>query len=339
MNNRIPGLESGLQGEKKKSSGAAKAIKWIALSVIILLAAAMVTASVLYTRFVSVEEGVWIIDLTDLEGMEQEDVDRLRERFPDAVVRRSVDLGGMQVDNDITSLTLNDSQGVSADRLIEAAEELTAVRALNLTGLSVSYEQYERLREVYPEAEIKWTVPVTAFGGLATNTVMVRPESLAALREVVAAVDYLPLLTDISMTDAQLADSELAEVKVLAEQLAAKGIEVTWGIRVAGENYPHNTTEVRFTGACDAAALAELSRLPYLESLTLDNITTGDLSPVTSITTLESLTVCNMNIDDVMVLAGMDWLGAFYVKNTNVTQAQLNRLQDELPECIIMMLE
>lgn len=336
MNNRIPGIESKLQ-EKPQSKGV-KIAKWIALCLVLALAAATVAASVLYTRYVSVEEGVWLIDLTGTDAGNEE-AERLKELFPEAQIRLSVDIGGTSVDNDITRLVATKGQDISIDRLIEEAGWLTRLGMIDLTGVEVSFEQYDRLREAYPEAEIKWIVPVAAFGGLSPNTSAVRPADMGALREVVAALAYLPEMKSISMADAQLSEADLAEVKVIAGQLSGRGIELAWGIRAAGQNFEHTTTEVRLSGNYGAADLAELSRLPALESLTLDSIQTGDLSPLTSITTLESLTVCNMRVDDIMVLAGMDWLGAFYVKNTNVSWEELYELQRELPECIVMILE
>ncbi len=338
MNNRIPGIEEKLKEKEKPQSKGVRIIKWVTLCLVLTLAAAAVAASVLYTRYVSVEEGVWLIDLTGTDAGDQE-AERLRKLFPDAEIRLSVDIGGTSVDSNITRLIATEGKKISVDRLIEEAGRLTRLSLIDLSSVDVSFEQYNRLREAYPEAEIKWIVPVQAFGGLAPNTSAVRPADMAALREVTAALAYLPELESISMADVQLSDADLAEVKIIANQLSGQGIELAWGIRAAGQNFDHTTTEVRLSGNYSAADLAELSRLPELESLTLDNIQTGDLSPLTGITTLESLTVCNMRVDDVMVLADMDWLGAFYVKNTNVSWGDLYELQRELPECIIMILE
>ncbi len=340
MNNRIPGLNNEAVTEKEEAgSRTAKIIKWSVLALVILLASSMVAVSVLYTRFVSVEDGQWIIDLSEVENVDRREIERIEQRFPDAVVLSKVDLGGMKVDNTIDRLTITDSQGVAAERLVEAAEELPCLKLLNLTGLSVSTEQYEQLREAYPDAQIQWVVPVLKPEGLSTDTARLELSSMSELHEIMAVLHYLPKLSYISIVGVPLNDAEHIEVKQLSEQLSARNILLEWGITVAGQSYDRNTSDIRFAGNYDAGDLAELCRLPCLASLTLDGIQTGDLSPLTSITTLESITICNMNVDDIMVLAQMDWLGAVYVKNTNVGWTQLNRLQDELPECIMMVLE
>lgn len=337
MNNMIPESDALFLEEEQPGLGRRIAkilFRTVILTVVIVLAAVMVMACVLYTKYVSSEDGEWVIDMTG-EEVASEDIRWLSERLPDARIIYSVDLGGMQVENDVTALTLSDQQDVSVDRLIEAAAELPGIVSLNLTALSITPEQHDRLCAVYPEAEILWLVPVNG-QRLGPETAELALSSMAELRGVLEIRAYLPKLRRIDMTGAVLTPGEQQE---LMECIAAHGdIDIPWSVTVAGKNYPWDTTSVRLTGV-HITDLSELYRLPLLNELTLDGIGTGDLSPIVSISTLESLTVCNMNVDDVMVLTDMYWLGAFYVKNTNVTQAQLNRLQDELPQCIMMKFE
>jgi len=338
MNNPATSAPVTIEPEKK-TSAAVMLLKGVVLLLVIGLAAAAVTACLLYTKYVSVEDGTWIIDLTGTKDVAQSDVEWLEERFPNADVRYMVELGGLRVENTVTDLTLTDAQEVAPDRLVEAASQLPGIVRLNLTGLSVSVEQYEAIRAAYPEAEVNWIVPVALGGGLTADAIVVRPADVAQLRELATVLDYLPNLEQIDMTHAELTDAELAELEGMALQLEPQGIRLTWLITAAGQRYARDTTEVTLSGAYDASDLAELQRLPCLASVTLDGIQTSDLSPLVSITTLESITIRNMDVDDITVLGQMKWLGSVFVKNTNVTWAQLNRLQEQLPECIIMKFE
>lgn len=314
-----------------------KILKGVILTVVIVLAAAMVAACILYTRYVSVENGRWVIELMYEEDGQQK-AQWITEHFPDLGVRYSVDLGGIEVDSDEAVLTLTDEQGATAQRLIEAADQLPRVRWLNLTGLSVTTGQYEQLRAAYPEAEIRWMVPVNGLSVTPDITEM-QVGSMEELNGLCAVLDYLPAFRHVDLAGVQLTDSQLDEVSALAAQLDGRGIKLTWEIMVAGKFYEHTTTEVAFVGDYDADDLAELHRLPNLTSLILDNISTTDLTPVTTLTTLESLTVRNMHVDDVMVLADMYWLGSFFAVDTTIPQWQLDALQKHLPECIIMTIQ
>lgn len=337
MDNKLPELEAELLVQKrtleKEQSVGVKIIKWAALGLLIVIAAAAVTVSVLYNRFVFGENGRWIVDLTGRESVEQGELDWLARNFPDAEVRYDVDLGGLRVENTVTSLVLTDLQGVTAEDLLAESDRLPGLKTLNLTGLSVSIEQYERLRLAWPEAAISWTVPVA--GGLSPDTVEMNLDDMNTLREIAAAKKYLPKLARIYMNGAALSDSEIRE---LAAQSDSYGFEVIWNVTVAGQQLPYDTTSLTLTGS-HITDLTELYRLPLLAELTLDGIGTGDLSPLVSITTLEGITVRNMQVDGIGMLGQMDWLGAFYAKNTNITYAQLYELQRQLPECIVMMIE
>ena len=338
--NNIPEYNSPLTSKDTQSAASRtgiKAAKGIVLAVVIVLAAAAVTACVLFTRLVSVENGRWLVDLT-YEDNAREKAEWVGRHFPDLDVRYPVSLGGMDVASDSAVLTLTDGQGVTAGKLIEAAGELTGVRFLNLTGLTLTTGEYLQLCAAYPEAEIRWMVPVNGIT-IAPETAEVQLGSLEELRELCAVAEYLPQLKHIDLVGAELNDSQLAEVSATAQQLAGQGIELTWEIMIAGRFYAHTTSEVAFVGDYDADDLAQLHRLPNLTSLVLDGLSITDLSPVTALTTLESLTVRNMSVDDVMVLADMHWLGSFYAVNTTIPQWQLDALQQRLPECIIMTIQ
>lgn len=325
-------LQSMIENENRKSPPAVKLLKGAVLAVVIALAALAVYASVMYAKYVSVEDGVRVIDLTG-ESVSSGDVVRLRERFPDSRILYDVDLGGVRVRNDVTSLTLTDSQQVSADTLIAAAEQLPAVTALNLSGLTVSIEQYEALRQAYPRAQVQWTVPVA--GGLAPDVIALQIKDMDTLRQVLAAKDYLPRLAQLDMSGVQLSAADAAEV---AAAESSYGLEIIWSVFVAGRALPYNTTSLTLSGG-EITDLTELYRLPMLAEVTLDGVGVSDLSPLSSITTLESITLRNMSVDSIEPLGNMYWLGSFFVKNTNVSYAQLNALQRRLPECIIMMIE
>lgn len=333
MEQKFPLPETESTAPEKKTSVGVKILKWSLLAVVILLAAAAVSASVQYNRYVSTTQKGTVIDLTGRSEISQGSMDRLRKLFPDALIRYNVDLGGLQVACDETSLTLTDAEGVTAQMLIDAAEELPRISSLNLTGLDVSFDEYEQLRQSFPNAKIQWTVPV--LGGLSPDVTVLSVNDMTSLRELAAAKKWLPLLTRVDMTGAVLTTDELRELSVDAPFY---GFDVDWSITVYGQNYDYNATSVTLSGA-HITELSELKRLPTLAELTLDGVSVSDLSPLTSFTTLESITLKNMSVDDISVLGDMYWLGGFYVKNTNVSRDQLNALQRRLPECIIMMIE
>lgn len=333
MEQKLPGLDMENAAQEKKTPVSITVLKWGVLALVILLAAAAVSLSVMYSRYVSTSEKGTVIDLTGGEEISRSQMDWLRKTFPDALIRYNIDLDGMQVACDETSLTLTDADGVSVQRLIEASEQLPRMSALDLTGLSVSFEEYAQLGESYPDAQIKWTVPV--LGGLSPDVTVMSVNDMASLRELAAAKKWLPSLTRVDMTGAMLTTEELRELSVDAPFY---GFDVDWKITVYGQNYDFDTTSITLTGA-HITDLSELYRLPMLADLTLDGVSVTDLSPLTAITTLESITLKNMEVDGIGVLGSMYWLGSFFVKNTNVSNGQLSDLQRRLPECIIMMIE
>jgi len=204
--------------------------------------------------------------------------------------------------------------------------------SLNLVELSVSGEEYEQLRQSFPYAEIRWTVPVV--GGVSPDVTELSVSDMASLREVAAAKKWLPRLKLVDLTGAVLTDDELRELSVDAPFY---GFDVDWKITVYGQNYDYDTTSVTLGGA-HITDLSELYRLPALAELTLDGVSVTDLSPLIAIPTLESITLKNMEVDGIGVLGNMYWLGSFFVDNTNVSRGELNELQRSLPECIIMEL-
>lgn len=330
MEQKLPGLEQEIQQQEKKTPVGITVLKWSVLAIIILLAAAAVSASVQYSRYVTTTQKGTVVDLTKTDEVSPETMEWLRKAFPDALIRYNVDLDGLLVACDETSLILSDEQGVSAQCLIEAAEELPRMSSLDLSGMSLTIEEYQQLRESYPDAQIKWTVPV--LGGLSPDVTVMSVRDMASLRELVAAKEWLPALTRVDMTGTPLTTEELRELRAEAPFY---GFDVDWNITVYGQIYDYDTTSVTLSGA-HITDLTELYRLSGLSELTLDGVSVSDLSPLLSITTLESITLKNMEVDGIGVLGNMYWLGSFFVKNTNVSQDQLNDLQRSLPECIIM---
>ncbi|MBE6758930.1 MAG: hypothetical protein E7554_02430 [Ruminococcaceae bacterium] len=332
MENKVPVTEKEISVQNEKKGTAGKIIRWVVLGIVVLLAAAAVSASVQYARYVTTTEKGTVVDLTGVEEISESKMDLVRKLFPDALILYNVDLGGLSIPCNQTDLTITDAQGVSAQRLIEAASELPWVSSLNLTGLSVSCEEYEQLRQAYPYAKIQWTVPV--LGGLSPDVTVLSANDMASVRELAAAKKWLPALTRVDLTGAVLTDDELRELSVDAPFY---GFDVDWSITIYGQQFDYDTTSVRLSGA-HITDLSQLSRLPALSELTLDGVSVTDLSPLTSFTMLESITLKNMEVDGIGVLGNMYWLGSFFVDNTNVSRGELNELQRSLPECIIMEL-
>ncbi len=334
--NDTKGLPKELQDmiieDNKKSHPAVRLLKGAMLLLVIALAAYAVWLSVMYSRYVSVEDGVRVIDLTGTQ-VSSGDILRLQERFPDSRVLYNVELGGIRVRCDAESLTLTDTHGVSAPRLIEAAQQLPAVTALDLTGMTLSAGEYEAVREAYPRAKVQWTIP--AAGGLSSDVIALQVKDMDTLRQVLAHMKYLPALRQLDMVGVSLSPADAAEIHTAEEQY---GVKIIWSVTVAGKAMPYNTTSITLSGA-GITDLSELQQLPMLAEVTLDGVGVTDLTPLAAISTLESITLKNMKVDGIAVLGTMPRLGSFFVKNTNVTYAQLNDLQRRLPECIIMMIE
>ncbi len=333
MEQKFSGLEKEIPAPEKKPGIAAKILKWGALALVVALAAAAVITSVEYSRHVTTTQKGTVIDLTDKGELSRSEMDWLRKAFPDALIRYNVAIGDLIIACDETALTLTDGQGVSVQQLADAAEKLPWMSSLDLTGMSMSFEDYEQIRQSYPDARVQWTVPV--LGGLSPDVTVLSVSDMASVRELAAAKKWLPALTRVDMTGTPLTNDELRELSVDAPFY---GFDVDWTITVYGQICDYDTTSITLSGG-HITDLSELHRLPSLSELTLDGVSVTDLSPLTSITTLQSITLKNMEVDGIGVLGNMYWLGSFFVKNTNVSWDQLNALQSSLPECIVMMIE
>lgn len=306
--------------------------KTVFLIVVLIITAAAVGLCIFKARFCAAsEDGGQLLDLRGC-NVSDERFAELTGRYPDVELLCEVQLGKQTVRSDITMLTLTDEDEADCEQLIAAAPRFIKLSSIDLSGMTLSAEQYEAVCAAYPHIHVKWLIP--AAGGLESSVKTLTINDMEMFRQVIALKSYLPALESIDMTGFVAGDAESRE---LLDCMATYGLDIKWSVSVCGQHLPRDATSVTLTGEA-VTDLSELSRLPKLDDLTLDGIGTGDLSPLASMDTLLGLVVRDTQIQDVTVLSGMTQLQSCLFDNAGVTRQQLNELQRALPDCIIMNL-
>lgn len=142
-------------------------------------------------------------DTVNMRGRElsEEELLVLREKFPDADILWDVTIGGKTFDGESKSI-------VTADFTAEDIPTFVRLKSLQRADVSAcsNLSAIYALREAMPETEFFWTVPL-AGGSFNGESESITVQSASA-KEISAALDRLPNLTELTVTDCSLSLEE-----------------------------------------------------------------------------------------------------------------------------------
>lgn len=162
-----------------------------------------------------------------------------------------VEVEGVYIPCDTAELTLSGGELPSREALLR----LTQLETLDVRTVPVTIEQYEQLRQDFPNCTILWQVP---FQGtrISPDTTELTISSLSM--DDLKAISHL---TKLQKIDAGGCRDYEAITALLAQQ---PDLDIHYSIHIEGQEYAPNTTHLTLENA-DGEALSEV--LPYLHQL------------------------------------------------------------------------
>lgn len=212
-----------------------------------------------------------------------------------------VEIEGANILCDVSELTLSGSELPS----MESLHRLTQLKTLDIRSVPVTLEQYDQLRQEFPQLEIFWLVP---FQGsyLSQDTKVITVETLSS--EDLNALVHLSKLETIHAEGCR-------DYAILTELMAQRpDLEITYTVTVGGHEYPNDTTSLTVQDA-DVSELSDaLSYLLQIEKVTFtgavpDNETIYQMKcQYPNIEFCWDLTVCGVTVtstDSILIFSGI----------------------------------
>lgn len=148
---------------------------------------------------------------------------------------------------------------------------------IDLRGKDISIEQYQVAASAYPQLHIYWDIPI---GGKRYDC---SAESIAVGNFSVEEVPNFALFDDLKAVDGSDASCYDA---LAALREAMPGVRVSWVVRIGGEEFPDEATEIVVNGSATCALLSDL--LPYLPALERVDLRNAALEPENAAELLEA---------------------------------------------------
>lgn len=165
--------------------------------------------------------------------------------------RTYVEIEGINIPCDTTELVLSGSELPSRETL----QRLTQLETLDIRNVPVTLEQYDRLRQDFPDWEILWRIPFQD-SYLSQDTEVLTVAALSA-----ADLNVLPYLSKLEKIHAE----GCRDYVVLTDLMAQRpDLEIIYTVTIGGCEYSNDTTSLTVQDA-DVAQLSEA--LPYLFQL------------------------------------------------------------------------
>lgn len=193
-----------------------------------------------------------------------EEYSLLRETLPGADIRWSIPVGGERYPSDSQSITLEYLDAEDLDNFAYFVD----LRQVDARACR-NYEAIMALREVLPDAEITWQVPLSGTEYLADAEEILVDDPALTVAELEEALRYLPAVRSV---DAQ-SNGWTSEEK--AALLAAwPEISFRWPVTICGTEYNGDETRIDLSGrklsATDVEELVQfIPSIPTLETLEL----------------------------------------------------------------------
>lgn len=147
---------------------------------------------------------------------------------------------------------------------------------IDLRGKTISVEQYQTAAAEYPELHIYWDIPI---GGERYDC---SAESIAVGDFSVDEIGNFAFFDDLKSVDGSAASCYGA---LAALREAMPGVNVSWAVRIGGDEFPDDATEIIIDVSTSYAQLSDL--LPYLPVLERVDLRSAELEPENAVELLE----------------------------------------------------
>ena len=293
------------------------------------------------------------VNMTDTDVTEA-DAEALIARFPNIEFLRTLDVYGVKVNSDATTLDLSAATTLDDTTLSDKLAPLTKLESVNLAGQTVSFETMAALQERYPLVKFAFTfelfgqtlTPETTDLDLSTMT-------FTSVEEVSEGLKHLPALTSCNLCGSGLSNEQMMELKA-----AFPNVKFVWYINIGAwkvrtdieafstknrKAFPNGAGE--FTGDGRYSLTDEetplfqylpdliyldlgrnkisdvsfVKYLPKLRVLILESNKIKDITPLSGQTELEYLELYMNYIEDFKALSGLSKLTYLNVSRTSLT--------------------
>ena len=185
--------------------------------------------------------------------------------------------GGLDALAEYTELKSLDLRGCDADpsTLPQALAPLQKLEELDLRGIALATEDYDRIRELLPQCRIHWDVPLLGQRWDSTSEALTFPaaERESACEELLAVLPLFPDLKTADLQEMTLTDEEMAALFD-----ALPGVELRFRFTLLGHELDYDTEELDL-GRTAVRDLADFrAHLRYLPKLRYVNMYASPLS-------------------------------------------------------------
>ena len=252
--------------------------------------------------------GLRRIDLSTVT-CEPEQIQMIRESFPEAELSWALDLCGLEVGPDTEALNYNGRQIASLEPFYRTLPLLTKLTSLEMCGCGVENEDMDALRTAFPQAGVVWSIKSRHWN------VRTDIDHFATWR--IARVDEEGKILEAYNIHGNK-DEDVAWLKYCHDIVALD----------VGHNLLTNCEFVRYMPKLkylilsdnkikDLSPLSSLKELIYLEIFVTP---VSDLTPLAGLTSLLDLNMCSCHISDLSPLYGLPlervWMTPYSLKNS-----------------------
>ena len=254
------------------------------------------------------------VDITDT-NIGAQDGAALEARYPNIQFLRTIDLFGVQVNTDATTLDLTAAAITDETQLIDALLSLKKLTSCDLTGQTLSFATMDAVKGRYPLVAFQFSFEL--FGQQLTpetTEINLQGQAFSSVDEVATGLVHLPNLTWCDLSGTGLANEQMLQL-----QAQFPAVKFVWQVQVGAwllrtdieafttqnrKEFPNDAAVYTETGSnkltdADLAGLIYCTDLVYLD-LYGSQIT--DLSFVKQMPKLRLLCVANNHITDITAL-------------------------------------
>lgn len=263
------------------------------------------------------------VDLTG-QALSFETMAALEERY--ALVRFSFtfELFGQQLTPETTDLDLSGQTFTSVEEVSEGLGHLPALTSCNLCGSGLTSEQMLELKAAFPNVKFVWYVEIGAW------RVRTDIEAFSTGNQKTFPNDAGEFTGD---GHTSLVDDDLAPLQYCTDLVY---LDLGHN-KITDLSFVHNLPKLKVLIVAnnkikDVTPLSGLADLEYLE-IFMNYV--EDFSPLSGLTKLAYLNIARTSITDVTPLLGMTQLKMLWLMNNKISDSDLAKLTEALPECTI----
>ena len=228
----------------------------VILLILVILAAAILGSMIWFMMtHVFVDGKAYANQTTEMDlrnrSVSLQEYDRLREQFPDSVIRWNIPFQGNTYPDSAQKLTIS----ALSDEDIKELSYFTQLKEIDATGCR-DYAQLEKLQQQFPHIDLTYTVEIGGREYDRSATEVVCSELTDAQ---IALMAHLPALKKVDATECQ----EYERLAVLAQ--AYPELDISYRVQLLGQTFTQDDTTAVFNNP-DIAVLQEgLARISALE--------------------------------------------------------------------------